>query len=72
MRAMVGSSSRSNASSSYTSEIVSGGVACLVGAVAVTLALPALWQYDARAAPAAAPGPGPPPAGPVATVPDVP
>jgi predicted MFS family arabinose efflux permease len=31
--------------------IVSGGVACLAGAVAVTLALPALWRYDARAAP---------------------
>jgi hypothetical protein len=29
--------------------IVSGGVACLVGVVAVTLALPALWRYDARA-----------------------
>jgi hypothetical protein len=28
--------------------IVSGGVACVVGAVAVTLALPALWRYDAR------------------------
>jgi hypothetical protein len=28
--------------------IVSGGAACLVGAVAVTLALPALWRYDAR------------------------
>jgi hypothetical protein len=36
--------------------IVSGGAACLVAAVAVTLALPALWRYDARAAPA----PGPP------------
>jgi hypothetical protein len=47
--------------------IVSGGVACLVGAVAVTLALPALWRYDARAVPA----PGPPLAGPVAAVPDV-
>jgi MFS family permease len=32
--------------------IVSGGLACLVGAVAVVLALPALWRYDARAAPA--------------------
>jgi hypothetical protein len=32
--------------------IVSGGLACLVGAVAVTLALPALWRYDARAVPA--------------------
>jgi hypothetical protein len=32
--------------------IVSGGVACLAGAVAVTLALPALWRYDARAVPA--------------------
>ena len=31
--------------------IVSGGVACLVGAVAVTLALPALWRYDALALP---------------------
>jgi hypothetical protein len=31
--------------------IVSGGVACLAGAVAVTLALPALWRYDARAHP---------------------
>ena len=28
--------------------IVSGGVACLAGALAVTLALPALWRYDAR------------------------
>jgi hypothetical protein len=46
--------------------IVSGGVACLVGAVAVTLALPALWRYDARAVPV----PGPPPAGPPVTVPD--
>jgi hypothetical protein len=48
--------------------IVSGGVACLAGAVAVTLALPALWRYDARAVPA----PGQPPAGPPATVADVP
>jgi hypothetical protein len=48
--------------------IVSGGVACLVGAPAVTLALPALWRYDARAAPA----PGPPLAGPPAMAPDVP
>ena len=48
--------------------IVSGGLACLVGAVAVTLALPALWRYDARALPA----PDPPPAEPVAAVPDVP
>jgi MFS family permease len=45
--------------------IVSGGLACLAGAVAVTLALPALWRYDARAAP----GPGPPAA---AAVPDLP
>ena len=30
--------------------IVSGGVACLAGAIAVALALPALWRYDARAA----------------------
>jgi MFS family permease len=28
--------------------VVSGGLACVVGAVAVTLALPALWRYDAR------------------------
>jgi MFS family permease len=48
--------------------IVSGGVACLAGAVVVVLALPALWRYDARAVPAS----GPPPAGPVAAVPDVP
>jgi hypothetical protein len=48
--------------------VVSGGVACLVGAVAVTLALPALWRYDARAVPA----PGLPPAGPSATALDVP
>jgi MFS family permease len=48
--------------------IVSGGLACLVGAVAVTLALPALWRYDARAVPA----PGSLPAGSVAGVPDVP
>jgi len=45
--------------------VVSGGVLSVLGAVAVTLALPALWRYDARAVPA----PGPPP---VATVPDVP
>jgi MFS family permease len=32
--------------------IVSGGLACLAGAVVVTLALPALWRYDARAVPA--------------------
>jgi hypothetical protein len=38
--------------------IVSGGVACLAGAVAVTLALPALWRYGARAGAAH----GPPPA----------
>jgi hypothetical protein len=44
--------------------IVSGGVACLVGAVAVTLALPALWRYDARAVPA----PDPLPDGPVVRV----
>jgi hypothetical protein len=31
--------------------VVSGGVACLVGAVAVTLARPALWRYDALALP---------------------
>jgi hypothetical protein len=48
--------------------IVSGGVACLAGAVAVTLALPALWRYDARAVPA----PGPPRGGTTAAVPDVP
>ena len=48
--------------------IVSGGVACLVGAVAVTLALPALWRYDSRGVPA----PGPPLAGPPATAPGVP
>jgi MFS family permease len=48
--------------------IVSGGALCVVGAVAVTLALPALWRYDARAAPVA----GPPLAGPPATAPDVP
>jgi sorbitol-specific phosphotransferase system component IIBC len=41
--------------------VVSGGVACLAGAVAVALALPALWHYDARAG--AAPVP-PPAAGP--------
>jgi hypothetical protein len=35
--------------------IVSGGLACLVGAVAVTLALPALWRYDALALPVADP-----------------
>jgi MFS family permease len=46
--------------------IVSGGVACLAGAVAVTLVLPALWRYDARAVP------GPSPAGPPATASDVP
>jgi hypothetical protein len=46
--------------------IVSGGVARLVGAVAVTLALPMLWHYDARTRPpdAASPGPGPPGPGP--------
>jgi hypothetical protein len=48
--------------------IVSGGVACLAGAVGVTLALPALWRYDARAVPVD----GPPLGGPPATVPDVP
>jgi hypothetical protein len=32
--------------------IVSGGAACLVGAAAVTLALPALWRKEARAVPA--------------------
>jgi MFS family permease len=48
--------------------IVTGGLACLVGAVAVTLALPALWRYDAHALPA----PGPPLTGPPATAPDVP
>jgi MFS family permease len=48
--------------------VVSGGLACVVGAVAVTLALPALWRYDARAVPV----PGPPSAGPAAEVPDVP
>jgi MFS family permease len=31
--------------------VVSGGLACLAGAAAVTLALPALWRYDARARP---------------------
>jgi hypothetical protein len=48
--------------------IVSGGVACLVGAVAVALALPVLWRYDARAVLVA----GPAMAGPPATAPDVP
>jgi hypothetical protein len=28
--------------------IVSGGLACLAGAVIVTAALPMLWRYDAR------------------------
>jgi MFS family permease len=31
--------------------VVSGGLACLAVAAAVTLALPALWRYDARARP---------------------
>jgi MFS family permease len=30
--------------------IVSGGLACLAGALLVTLALPMLWRYDSRAA----------------------
>jgi MFS family permease len=37
--------------------IVSGGLACLAGAVVVVAALPVLWRYDARARP---PGPAPP------------
>jgi hypothetical protein len=32
--------------------VVSSGLACLAGAVAVSLAPPALWRYDARAVPA--------------------
>lgn len=35
--------------------VVAGGLACLLGAAAVTAALPALWRYDAGA-----PAPGPP------------
>jgi hypothetical protein len=31
--------------------IVSGGLACLAVAVAVTVALPMLWHYDARTRP---------------------
>jgi hypothetical protein len=44
--------------------IVSGGLACLVGAVAVTAALPFLWRYDARTyrpEPGAVAGPDPQP-----------
>jgi len=29
--------------------IVSGGLLCVAGAVAVTVALPLLWRYDGRA-----------------------
>jgi hypothetical protein len=47
--------------------VVSGGVACL--AVAVALALPALWRYDARVV---VPAPDPPPAGSAAVATDVP
>ncbi|HEY1619126.1 MAG TPA: MFS transporter, partial [Streptosporangiaceae bacterium] len=43
--------------------IVSGGLACIVSAVAVTAALPMLWRYDSRtwqpAEPAAVPEPAP-------------
>jgi hypothetical protein len=39
---------------------VSGGVLCVVAAVAVTLALPLLWRYDGRAERADEPGGGVP------------
>jgi hypothetical protein len=44
--------------------IVSGGLACLAGAVVVVAALPVLWRYDARTRP-----PGPVPPGPAASDP---
>src|SRR5262249_29658832 len=34
--------------------VVSGGLLSVLGAIIVTLALPAMWRYDARATPAAA------------------
>jgi MFS family permease len=46
--------------------VVSGGVLCVVGSVALALALPRFWAYDARAA---AEGPPPPPHGPLAVPP---
>jgi hypothetical protein len=36
--------------------VVSGGVLCVLGSVALAVALPRFWAYDARAAPD-----GPPP-----------
>ena len=50
--------------SSVRIAIVSGGLACLAGAVAVTAALPFLWRYDActyRPEPGAVAGPDPQP-----------
>jgi hypothetical protein len=42
--------------------IVSGGLACLAGAVIVTAALPMLWRYDARTRPPAPAASDPAPA----------
>jgi hypothetical protein len=39
--------------------IVSGGLACLAVAVAVTAARPMLWHYDARTRPPGPASPGP-------------
>jgi hypothetical protein len=36
--------------------VVSGGALSLVGALVVTVAMPALWRYDSRDSPAAGPG----------------
>jgi hypothetical protein len=43
--------------------VVSGGALSLAGALAVTVAMPALWRYDSRDSPAAGTGPGAPASG---------